>query len=190
MHGAVVTAKRLTCFPGQVAPPANSRRPQPRSCGFSCHSARFSAEAKLTQSKYGNSKAPFNYKWQGSVKNLNVVVREWDGGIVFVRRIQEGATDRSYGIHVAQLAGVPEAVVERAKAVLAGMEAKHRDLGRDVKFGGADDGPRVRAVQIPLFSLDPDPVVEELRKVDVERLTPIEALNTLARLRGLLGRGP
>ena len=125
-----------------------------------------------------------------SVKNLNVAVREWDDGIVFVRRIQEGATDRSYGIHVAQLAGVPEAVVERAKAVLAGMEAKHRDLGRDVKFGGADEGPRVRAVQIPLFSLDPDPVVEELRKVDVERLTPLEALNTLARLRGLLGRGP
>jgi len=121
-----------------------------------------------------------------SVKNLNVAVREWDDGIVFVRRIQEGATDRSYGIHVAQLAGVPEAVVERAKAVLAGMEAKHRDLGRDVTFGGRGDGPRVRPVQIPLFSLEPDPVVEELRKVDVERLTPLDALVTLARLRKML----
>ncbi len=121
-----------------------------------------------------------------SVKNLNVAVREWDDGIVFVRRIQEGATDRSYGIHVAQLAGVPEAVVERAKAVLAGMEAKHRDLGRDVTFGARGDGPRVRAVQIPLFSLEPDPVVAELRKVEVERLTPLEALVTLARLRKML----
>lgn len=124
-----------------------------------------------------------------SVKNLNVAVREWDDGIVFVRRIVEGATDRSYGIHVARLAGVPEAVVERAKAVLAGMESKHRDLGRDVAFGKPDAGPRVRPVQIPLFSLEPDPVVEELRRVEVDRMTPVDALNALARLRKMLGEG-
>ena len=121
-----------------------------------------------------------------SVRNLNVAVREWGDEIVFVRRIQEGATDRSYGIHVAKLAGVPDAVVERAKAVLAGMEAKHRDLGRDVSFGGAKGEPVPRPVQIPLFSVEPDPVVAALRRVDPDQLTPIEALNELARLRRML----
>ena len=115
-----------------------------------------------------------------SVRNLNVAVREWGDEIVFVRRIQEGATDRSYGIHVARLAGVPDAVVERAKAVLAGMEAKHRDLGREVRFGRGEPAPKV--VQIPLFANEPDPVVEALRKIDPERLTPVEALVLLARL--------
>ena len=119
-----------------------------------------------------------------SVRNLNVAVREWGDEIVFVRRIQEGATDRSYGIHVARLAGVPQAVVERAKAVLAGMEAKHRDLGRDVKFGAGEPAPRV--VQIPLFTNEPDPVVEELKRLDPEHMTPVEALLALARLKGLV----
>jgi DNA mismatch repair protein MutS len=115
-----------------------------------------------------------------SVRNLNVAVREWGDEIVFVRRIQEGATDRSYGIHVARLAGVPDAVVERAKAVLAGMEAEHRDLGREVRFGRAEPAPRV--VQIPLFTNEPDPVVEALRAIDTDRMTPVEALVALARL--------
>jgi hypothetical protein len=65
------------------------------------------------------------------------------------------------------------------------MEAKHRDLGREVRFG-AGDGPRPRPVQIPLFSTEPDPVVAELRKLDPEHLTPLEALNALARLRKML----
>jgi DNA mismatch repair protein MutS len=114
-----------------------------------------------------------------SVRNLNVAVREWGDEIVFVRRIQEGATDRSYGIHVARLAGVPDAVVERARAVLAGMEAKHRDLGREVRFGGE---PAPKVVQIPLFTNEPDPVVDALRRLEPERMTPVEALVALARL--------
>ncbi len=117
-----------------------------------------------------------------SVRNLNVAVREWGDEIVFVRRIQEGATDRSYGIHVARLAGVPAAVVERARAVLAGMEAKHRDLGREVRFGDAA-APAPRVVQLPLFTNEPDPVVEELKKLDPERMTPVEALLAIERLR-------
>ena len=116
-----------------------------------------------------------------SVKNLNVAVREWGDSIVFLRRIQEGATDRSYGIHVARLAGVPDAVVDRAKAVLAGMEAKHRDLGRDVKFG--EPAPRPRVVQLPLFGNIPDPVIEALKKLDPDSMTPLEALAALANLK-------
>jgi DNA mismatch repair protein MutS len=120
-----------------------------------------------------------------SVKNLHVAVREWGDQVVFVRRIQEGATDRSYGIHVARLAGVPDAVVERARAVLAGLEAKHRDVGKSPGFASAEP-PRPRDVQLPLFGAVPDPVVEELRRLDPERLTPVEALVALARLRGML----
>jgi DNA mismatch repair protein MutS len=115
-----------------------------------------------------------------SVRNLNVAVREWGDEIVFVRRIQEGATDRSYGIHVARLAGVPDAVVERAKAVLAGMESKHKDLGKGVGFGGTA-APTPRVVQMPLFADTPHPVVEEIAAIDPDRLTPLQALEAIAR---------
>ena len=120
-----------------------------------------------------------------SVRNLNVAVREWGDQIVFVRRIQEGATDRSYGIHVARLAGVPDAVVERAKAVLAGMESKHKDVGKGVRFGGAEAGPVPRVVQLPLFGAVPDPLVEALRKIDLDTTTPMQALAELQRLKGM-----
>ena len=119
-----------------------------------------------------------------SVKNLSVEVREWGDGIVFVRRIRDGATDRSYGIHVARLAGVPDAVVDRAKAVLAGMEAKHKDVGREVRFGDAP-APKPRVVQLPLFANVPDPVVEAVRKLDLDSMTPLQALAALAELQKL-----
>ena len=125
-----------------------------------------------------------------SVRNLNVAVREWGDEIVFVRRIQEGATDRSYGIHVARLAGVPAAVVERARAVLSGMEAKHRDLGREVRFGDGAPAPTPKVVQLPLFTNEPDPVVEELKRLDPERMTPVEALLAIERLRRMAKGAP
>jgi DNA mismatch repair protein MutS len=106
-----------------------------------------------------------------------------------VRRVQEGATDRSYGIHVARLAGVPDAVVERARAVLKGMEAKHKDLGKGVGFAPAE-APTPRVVQLPLFGETPSPVVEEVRRLDPESMTPLEALNALARLKAMLAKEP
>jgi len=123
-----------------------------------------------------------------SVRNLHVAVREWGDQVVFVRRIQEGATDRSYGIHVARLAGVPEAVVERAKSVLEGMEAKHQGVGKGAGFSSAEPAPRPRVVQLPLFTAAPEPALEALKKLDPERMTPVEALVALARLRALLRR--
>ena len=117
-----------------------------------------------------------------SVQNLNVAVREWGDSIVFLRRIQPGATDRSYGIHVARLAGVPEAVVERARGILKGLEGDRDRTVDRITFG---DAPAQTAsdLQLGLFApTAPDPVLEELAALDVDGMTPIEALNTLAEL--------
>jgi DNA mismatch repair protein MutS len=124
-----------------------------------------------------------------SVHNLNVAVREWGDSVVFLRRIQPGATDRSYGIHVARLAGVPDAVVERARGVLKGLEGDRDETVDRITFGDAPSR-RPQDVQLGLFAPPPpDPVVEELRQLDVENMTPLEALQRLAELRKQAGGG-
>jgi DNA mismatch repair protein MutS len=127
-----------------------------------------------------------------SVRNLNVAVREWGEDVVFLRRIQEGASDRSYGIHVARLAGVPDAVVERAKAVLGSLEAGRSRGEGDATFFGAPPRPATpapRDLQLPLFPAAPDAVREEVLRLDLDRLTPLEALNALSRLHALAKEG-
>jgi DNA mismatch repair protein MutS len=117
-----------------------------------------------------------------AVVNLNVAVREWEDSIVFLRRIQEGASDRSYGIHVAQLAGVPAAVVERARAVLTDLEGERDGTVERVAFGRARPSAP-RDVQLGLFApAPPDPLREEIRALDPDAMTPLEALNALAAL--------
>jgi len=108
-------------------------------------------------------------------------VRAWEDRIVFLRRIQEGATDRSYGIHVAELAGVPEAVVERARAVLHGLEGDRDRVVERIAFGTA---PRLPTdVQLGLFAPEPPhPALEALRTLELDGLTPLQALNRLAEL--------
>ncbi len=119
-----------------------------------------------------------------AVRNLNVGVREWGDSIVFLHRIQEGATDRSYGIHVARLAGVPEAVVERARAVLTGLEDSREETVDRIAFGDAPTVDQTHDVQLGLFApSEPHPAVEELKALDVENMTPLEALNALAELK-------
>jgi len=105
-------------------------------------------------------------------RNLNVAVEESGGTVVFLHRLRPGGTDRSYGIHVGQMAGLPEPVVRRAGEILERLEGEHRMVpGTPAK---PDPG------QLALFSEATHPVVEELRSLDVERLTPLEALNRLA----------
>ena len=109
-------------------------------------------------------------------RNLNVAVRETGDQVVFLHRLEAGGTDRSYGIHVAQLAGLPDDVVRRARAVLQTLEGDHRVV----------PGPAAAAdpSQLGLFgSALPHPVVEELKGLDVNRMTPIEALNRLVELK-------
>ena len=125
-----------------------------------------------------------------SVRNLHVAVREWGDEIVFLHRIQEGAADRSYGIHVARLAGVPDAVVERARALLAVFEERKRNTTEAVGFGDGTP-PAPQDLQLGLFEPEaPDPLREKLSEISIEALTPLEALNLLASLQQEARRPP
>ena len=109
-------------------------------------------------------------------RNLNVAVRETGNTVVFLHRLEAGGTDRSYGIHVAQLAGLPDPVVARARAVLGTLEGEHR-----VVQGSAPSAPDPE--QLGLFMTRSDPTLEELRGLDLDRMTPLDALNRLAELK-------
>jgi DNA mismatch repair protein MutS len=113
------------------------------------------------------------------VKNYHVSVKETGGGIVFLRKVEPGAADRSYGIEVAKLAGLPHEVTERAREVLAEHESAERRLSEHLTPGAEPP----RAAQLTIFTALSQPVVEKLREVDLNRLTPLEALNLLAELK-------
>ncbi|MBZ5706538.1 MAG: DNA mismatch repair protein MutS, partial [Acidobacteriia bacterium] len=114
------------------------------------------------------------------VKNYHVSVKETGGGIVFLRKVEPGAADRSYGIEVAKLAGLPNEVIERAREVLAEHESAEQRLTAQL----ASDELRPRpAAQLTIFTPLSQPVLERLREVDLNRLTPLEALNLLAELK-------
>ncbi len=112
------------------------------------------------------------------VKNYHVSVKETGGGIVFLRKVEPGAADRSYGIEVAKLAGLPNQVITRAREVLAEHESAERQLTEHLS-PGATTPP----TQLTIFTPISQPVLEKLREVDLNRLTPLEALNLLAELK-------
>jgi DNA mismatch repair protein MutS len=112
------------------------------------------------------------------VKNYHVSVKETGGGIVFLRKVEPGAADRSYGIEVAKLAGLPNEVITRAREVLAEHESAERELTEHLS-PGATPPP----TQLTIFTPISQPVLEKLREVDLNRLTPLEALNLLAELK-------
>ena len=114
------------------------------------------------------------------VKNYHVSVKETGTGIVFLRRVEPGAADRSYGIEVAKLAGLPDEVVRRAREVLAEHEDAESRLSAHLAAG---DSPAPRAAQLTIFTPLSQPVLEKLHAVDLNNLTPLEALNLLAELK-------
>jgi DNA mismatch repair protein MutS len=118
-------------------------------------------------------------KTLSSVKNLNVAVREWDDQLVFLHKIVEGAADKSYGIHVARLAGVPAEVNERAKQILAQLEQEHLNGEGQPKIGGRNRRRRHGDLQLTLFAPYDHPLIERLRKVDLNATTPLAALQLL-----------
>lgn len=113
------------------------------------------------------------------VKNYHVSVKETGGGIVFLRKVEAGAADRSYGIEVAKLAGLPGEVIERAREVLAEHESAERRLTAEL----SNEAEPTPATQLTIFTPLSQPVLDRLRELDLNRLTPLEALNLLAELK-------
>lgn len=130
------------------------------------------------------------------VRNANVAVREADGKVLFLRKLVPGGSDRSFGIHVAQLAGMPARVLARARKVLVHLEASH---GGDLGAAPTDQGPKnsgkvnvegiARDLQMSIFQLD-DPALErireEIRTLDIDTLTPVEALLKLNEIKRMV----
>jgi DNA mismatch repair protein MutS len=119
------------------------------------------------------------------VKNMNVAVKEWGDKIIFLHKLVAGGTNRSYGIQVSRLAGLPVEVVDRAKEVLQHLEQEATDaegLPRLLRSAGSDE-----PLQLALFQQPEQKLRRHLQNLDLERLTPLEALNELARLRELAG---
>ncbi len=118
------------------------------------------------------------------VKNYNVAVKEWGGEIIFLRKIVEGGTNRSYGIQVARLAGLPQKVIDRAKEILSNLEKGELD---------AMGMPKIATTKIPTLKPKPplqpslfvqaDSIRSELKKIKTDQLTPLEALNILDELK-------
>ncbi|MFO8172773.1 MAG: DNA mismatch repair protein MutS [Longimicrobiales bacterium] len=117
------------------------------------------------------------------VRNLNVAVREVGEDIVFLRRLEAGGADRSYGIQVARLAGLPGEVIQRARELLAELEGSHSGGGEGLGRRGRHRPPSEPPPdQLSLF-VGGHPVLERLKALDVDRMTPMEAINALAALK-------
>jgi DNA mismatch repair protein MutS len=111
------------------------------------------------------------------VKNLNVAVREWEDQVIFLHRIVDGGTDRSYGIHVARLAGVPRDVLDRARQLLGELSVQH--VGRPRVSRGKKSDKQIDESQLPLFV---DPLQEirgEMAELKIENLPPLKALELI-----------
>ena len=112
------------------------------------------------------------------MKNYNVAVKEWGDEVIFLRKIVPGGCDDSYGIQVARLAGIPKQVLERAKEILAELE------NGEVKHQGVSEAKsKPVSYQLSIFSPKEGQIAEELKKIDLEKLTPLEALNKLNELK-------
>jgi DNA mismatch repair protein MutS len=111
------------------------------------------------------------------VKNVHVSVEESGSEIVFLRRVEPGSADKSYGIEVARLAGLPNDVIVRAREILRRHERVEEKLTRELSPGAAPPEPQ----QASFTAID-EPVLQALRNADLNQLTPLEALNLLAAL--------
>jgi len=118
------------------------------------------------------------------VRNYSVAVREWNGEIIFLRKIVEGGTDKSYGIQVARLAGVPKTVIERAKVILDRLEDGSFDTEGAARFS-KEPGAAPSSGQLSLFGEQPDELRERLADIDLDATTPIAALLLLRELKEL-----
>ena len=129
------------------------------------------------------------------IRNYNVSVREANGKVIFMRKLVRGGSEHSFGIHVAKLAGMPSSIVQRANQILKDLEQgeKNQELGAQSyeKIGGGKASVSAPSgMQLSFFQLD-DPVLEQIRdevkNIDINNLTPLEALNKLSEIKKLVG---
>ena len=116
------------------------------------------------------------------VKNYNVSVKEIDGKVIFLRRLERGGSEHSFGIHVAEIAGMPRSIVKRANVVLGQLEADNAQVGAVGKPSAKSIEESREGMQLSFFQLD-DPILSQIRDeilgLDINNLTPVEALNKL-----------
>lgn len=112
-------------------------------------------------------------KVYAGIKNYHVSVKEWKDNIVFMYKVLPGAANKSHGIEVAKLAGIPKEVIDRAREILYKLENKTLKDSKEIKLG-----PKRGIIQLSIFDRE-HPVIEKLRTLEVEKMTPIEALNFL-----------
>jgi DNA mismatch repair protein MutS len=120
------------------------------------------------------------------VKNLNIAVKEWNDQIIFLRKLVSGGTNRSYGIQVARLAGIPLSVIDRAKQILYRIENGEHPVDQETRQGqrcvSADRG----ATQMALFHRPDHRVLKALQALDISVMTPLDAINSLNELQRML----
>jgi DNA mismatch repair protein MutS len=122
------------------------------------------------------------------VGNIHVSAREWQDGVVFLRKIEPGGSDRSFGIQVARLAGLPAGVVVRAQEILRNLERTEFDREGRPRLAHSETPSAPQAGrQLALFSGEDEAALQELRRTDVDNLTPMQALALLAELKRRLG---
>ena len=125
------------------------------------------------------------------VKNFNIVVKEWNDKIIFLRKIERGSADQSYGIQVARLAGVPEKVIKRAKQILHNLE-EHEISPQGLSSTAKRQLSNYHTNQLDIFdaiiekSEEKNEILETIRDLDVNKLTPLEAINKLSELKNKL----
>jgi DNA mismatch repair protein MutS len=121
------------------------------------------------------------------IKNYNIAVEEWENNVIFLRKIVPGGTDNSYGIHVAQMAGLPVSVIERAREILTNLEANELTPNHKPRLAKRRAGRAVDSRQLSLFKeKEPSDVENKLKSIDVNRMSPIEALLKLDELKKML----
>jgi DNA mismatch repair protein MutS len=121
------------------------------------------------------------------IKNYNVSVKEVDKQVIFLRKLVRGGSEHSFGIHVAKMAGMPQSIVKRANEILAELEKSNRQ--GNISKPITDITEKREGYQLSFFQLD-DPVLtqirDEIKNIDVNNLTPIEALNKLNEIKRII----
>ena len=123
------------------------------------------------------------------IKNYNVSVKNVDGKVIFLRKLQRGGSEHSFGIHVAEIAGMPRSIVKRANTVLKELEQDNAEVGAAAKLNTAKIAAHREGMELSFFQLD-DPILTQIRdeilELDVNNLTPVEALNKLNEIKKIL----